>query len=203
MRSVSCHGTLKDGSSKQGNARRASVVSNCVKTYQSLPSFWRKTPCVEFSSTFPVYSTCSFSPPGRRGLSNAKPAKLSPPGTVRTPRVFPPALAVAFVMREVARGEPEEAGLLLDPDLDVDRAAKRLLARIDGEVHGIPASARPSPAAATPGRGLAGPPAPAGPGKDPAPQPQQIRARQTVCTLCPQLAHSRSFETHFETPAYS
>lgn len=29
-RSVSCHGTLNPGSSKQGNARRANMLSNCV-----------------------------------------------------------------------------------------------------------------------------------------------------------------------------
>ena len=34
---VSCHGTLNDGSSKHGNARRASIASNWVKTYQSPP----------------------------------------------------------------------------------------------------------------------------------------------------------------------
>ncbi len=39
-RSVSRQGTLYDGSSKQGNARRASIASNMEKRYQSSPAFW-------------------------------------------------------------------------------------------------------------------------------------------------------------------
>ena len=38
---VSCQGILKEGSSKQGKARRASVASNWVKMYQSPFSSWR------------------------------------------------------------------------------------------------------------------------------------------------------------------
>ena len=196
MRSVSCHGTLYEGSSKQGNARRASVVSNCVKAYQSSPSFWRKSPCVEVSSSLPVYSTCSFSPPGATGLSNAKPTKSSPPGIARTPSVLPPALAVAFVDREVARGEPEEAGLLLDPDLDVDRPAERLLAGIDGEVHGIPGRLGGFRQPQLRGRGLRTRQDRQGQAKT-QPRNRKDPARQSVCT------HSRSFETHFETLPYS
>ena len=36
---MTCHGTLNDGSSKHGNACRASVFSNCVNAYQSSPDF--------------------------------------------------------------------------------------------------------------------------------------------------------------------
>ncbi len=62
---VSCQGVLKAGSSKHGNARRASIASNWVKTYQSLPSFSRKTASAPLLSIRPSYvSDTSYSPGG-------------------------------------------------------------------------------------------------------------------------------------------
>src|SRR3989442_5924595 len=52
-RAVSCHGTLKDGSSKQGKAWRASVGSNCVNAYHSSPSFMRNSPALLFVVQLP------------------------------------------------------------------------------------------------------------------------------------------------------
>src|SRR5438270_13930036 len=44
---------LKRGSSKQGNARRASMGVNVVKTYQSSPTFLRYGPTTLLSSSLP------------------------------------------------------------------------------------------------------------------------------------------------------
>ena len=47
-RSHNRHGALYAGSSKQGNARRARVGSNCVIAYHASPSFSAKIPLVVF-----------------------------------------------------------------------------------------------------------------------------------------------------------
>ena len=50
---VTRHGVFQPGSSKQGNARRALIASNCDTTYQSPRSCWRKRPRVETGSSVP------------------------------------------------------------------------------------------------------------------------------------------------------
>ena len=82
--SVSCHGTLKAGSSKQGKARRAESASNCVIAYQA-PSFCSaKMPRVESrtcgASKTSVRRCC---PAGSAG-SNAMPMNWSVAGRIVT-----------------------------------------------------------------------------------------------------------------------
>src|SRR4029077_9998566 len=97
--SVNCQGVLNDGSSKHGNARRASVDSSWLKAYQSSPLFCRKRPCVEVSSSVPVYSKWREISPGPTGRSNATPRNpWSPRGAAVTPKEAPPALPEALVI---------------------------------------------------------------------------------------------------------
>src|SRR5271157_301894 len=95
--SVSCHGALNRGSSKHGKARRASVGSNCVYTYQGgfCPSRNWNTPALLELRIFPEYATCRVPEPGARGGSKAKPTKPAPPDVTPAARVSPPARRVA------------------------------------------------------------------------------------------------------------
>ncbi len=95
IRSVTVHGTLYDGSSKHGNARRASADSNWVNAYQSPPSFWRKSPCVEVSSMTPSNARRRVVAPGSSGRSNASPTNSVPPGIARADTERPPCSAEA------------------------------------------------------------------------------------------------------------
>ena len=66
--SVSCHGTLMLGSSKQGKTRRAKIASNCVMAYQRSPSFCANRPRSSLREIGPFHSMCSLATPGWQRL---------------------------------------------------------------------------------------------------------------------------------------
>ena len=90
--SVSCHGTLNPGSSKHGNARRAKIDSNWLKTYQSSPSRCRKRPWVSLRSTRPLYSSVTTQAPGREISLKVKRTK----SRARHGRAWPESLFAPF-----------------------------------------------------------------------------------------------------------
>src|SRR5580692_5885152 len=71
---VTCHGTLKPGSSKQGNALRASIDSNWVKTYQLAPSCSLNKPSLPFLLNSPWKAIWSLAGPGCSAEGGVNPA---------------------------------------------------------------------------------------------------------------------------------
>ena len=124
---MTCHGTLKLGSSKQGNALRASIDSNCVKTYQLGAVLFLEQAVAACLVELSVVGDLEL---GRAGLEcgrGRKSSELFPAGFGLGRHGATRLDELRVVERQVAGVQPDDIGGFVDIEIDLDAAGKGVL----------------------------------------------------------------------------